>query len=429
MLERLRMERLARVRADVEALQASLVAPSPPHPLALSPSRPYRDFRVVIHSHSYLSHDSRGTPEEIVAGAKAAGVHAVLMTDHYEPDRRFLREALRGMRDGVLFVAGAELSSGLLCFKIDAIHWPPGAPDREILERVRAGGGLAFIAHPEGRTDWSLPPFAGMEIYNTHADAEDGNSMPPSELRGPEAIATWLSLLQAFRRYPREAFAAIFDPPTENLARWDALNRERLVVGIAGNDSHNNVGAIVQGAEGGRLEVFDVLGKKIADLPKGALPSFLLGGVEPAPGQKVLELRLDPYDISYGYVSTHVFAEELTEEAILSALAKGRCYIAFDWIADPTGFAFEGRVARRGKPDAVAAMGERVRLRDRPRLVVSSPLDGEIRLLRDGREIARGTGRSMEHVVTEAGVYRAEVRVTVAGELLPWIYANPIRVR
>jgi hypothetical protein len=74
-------------------------------------------------------------------------------------------------------------------------------------------------------------------------------------------------------------------------------------------------------------------------------------------------------------------------------------------------------------------MGTSLRRRDRPRLVVASPLDAEIRLLRDGREVARGTGRTLEHTATEAGVYRAEVWVTVAGESRPWIYANPIRVR
>jgi hypothetical protein len=445
-LERLSLARLERVRADVEALRAAVTgraaAGAPP---ASSPGRPaalasppgtngrsdpngsrsrFEDIRTVIHAHSHLSHDSRGTREEILAGAKAAGVRAILMTDHYTHDRRFLREALRGMHDGVLFIPGAELSCGLLCFGIDAIEWPEEASATEILQRVKAGGGMGFIAHPEQRSDWSLPSFVGMEIYNTHADAEDSNSSELRALRGEGAMSTWMSLLQAFRRYPREAFASIFDPPTANLARWDSLNRYRRVVGIAGNDSHNNVGAVVRGAEGGRLEVIDVLGKKIAELARGALPSFLLGGVDPSPGQAVLELRLDPYDVSYGYVSTHILAESLSERHLLKALARGRCYVAFDWIADPTGFLFEGRAGRRH-----ASMGETLRHRDRPRLRVESPLGAEIRLLRDGQEVARTNGALLEHEVAAPGAYRAEVWVTIAGEPRPWIYANPIRVR
>lgn len=436
LLDRLSLERLARVRADVEALRAARLSTAEPIGSAdratdgeRRRSPRYRDFRAVIHCHSYLSHDSRGTTEEILAAAKAAGVHAIFMTDHYTPDRRFLREALRGVHDGVLFIPGAELGNGMLVFRIDGIDWPPDASAAEVLQRLHEKGGVAFLAHPESRHDWSLPPlFAGMEIYNTHADAEDHHSALPTELRGPEAIATWLSLLQAFRRYPSEAFAAIFDVPTENLARWDALNRERKLVGIAGNDSHNNVGAVVLGAEGGRLEVFDVLGKKIADLPRSALPSFVLGGVDPAPGQKVLELRLDPYEVSFDYVSTHLLAEDLSEQALMAALLHGRCYVAFDWLADPTGFVFEGRWSRRGK-EQIAWMGDTLRLRDRPLLRVESPLPAQIRLLRDGQEVARETDLSLEFPVREPGVYRAEVWVTVAGEARPWIWANPIRVR
>ena len=51
----------------------------------------------------------------------SAGVRVILMTDHYPPDRRFLREGLRGMRDGVLFITETELSRGPLAFLIDRI--------------------------------------------------------------------------------------------------------------------------------------------------------------------------------------------------------------------------------------------------------------------------------------------------------------------
>ena len=59
----------------------------------------------------------------------------------------------------------------------------------------------------------------------------------------------------------RELFGSIFDVPVRNLEVWDRLNQTRHVVGIAGNDSHQNVGVTVLGAEGGRLEVLDALAK------------------------------------------------------------------------------------------------------------------------------------------------------------------------
>jgi len=75
----------------------------------------------------------------------------------------------------------------------------------------------------------------------------------------------------------------------EDLARWDELNRLRPVTGVAGNDAHQNV--------------------------------------------RIGNLLLDPYELSLGFVSTHVLAEELTPEAILRALREGRAYVAFEFVA------------------------------------------------------------------------------------------------
>ena len=41
-----------------------------------------------------------------------------------------------------------------------------------MLEKLNAGRGVGFICYPGKRTGWNLPPFPGMEIYNTHGDAE-----------------------------------------------------------------------------------------------------------------------------------------------------------------------------------------------------------------------------------------------------------------
>jgi len=70
--------------------------------------------------------------------------------------------------------------------------------------------------------------------------------------------------------------------------------------------------------------VWDVLGKKVAEVPQSALPPLLFGGLRPIPGQTLMELRLDPYAISYGYVSTHILAEALTEPELFRALLAGQ---------------------------------------------------------------------------------------------------------
>jgi hypothetical protein len=410
--DRVALGRLEQVHRSVEGLRAL--------PRVSNRSGRYQDLRAVIHAHSYLSHDSRGKPEEIIAAAKKAGVRVVFMTDHYTPDRHFLSAALRGVHDGVLFIPGSELSQGLLTFRMDHAQWPADAADAAVLASLNAAGGVGFVAHPEGRTNWDLP-FAGMEIYNTHADAVDHRSAGLPSAEGASGLAAWLGLLEGAQRYPRELFGSIFDPPTANLAVWDRLNRSRHVVGIAGNDSHQNVGVTVLGGEEGRLEVVDALGKTIARPRARDLPLLLFGG-EPAPGQPLLKVQLDPYEVSFGYVSTHLMTRAVTEPACFEALLHGRCYVAFDWLADPTGFRFTGRSGRHRRE-----MGDETH--GTINLEIESPLPAELRLLRDGEEIARESGTRLEREVHEPGAYRAEAWLDVAGESRPWIYSNPIYLR
>lgn len=413
MRDRLALPALQRVHEDAARLRAL--------PRVATHAGPYEDARAVIHAHSYLSHDSRGTPEEIIAGAKTAGVRVIFMTDHYTEDRRFLREALRGERDGILFIPGAELPREFLTFRMDHAHWASGSSEVQVLHALNAAGGMALVAHPEEHQAWDLP-FAGMEIYNTHADAEASRSDIIPAPDEPGGLARWLGLLGAARQYPRELFASIFQVPTQNLAVWDRLNRTRHVAGIAGNDSHQNVGITVTGADDGRLDVVNALGKTLARPRMRDLPPLLFG-VDPAPGQVLFKLQLDPYDISFGYVSTHLMVRSVTENDCFEALARGRCYVAFDWLSDPTGFRFTGKSGRH-----TLEMGDETHSHDVD-LRIETSLPADLRLRRDGDEIARETGTRLQHQVQGPGVYRAEAWLEVGGEARPWIYSNPIYVR
>jgi len=59
---------------------------------------------------------------------------------------------------------------------------------------------------------------------------------------------------------------------------------------------------------------------------------------------------------------------------------------------------------------------------------LAAPVAGAIKLFRDGKLIQEAQSDKLDSGVNEAGVYRAEVWLTVDGEQRPWIYANPIRV-
>lgn len=412
-MDRLKVPILQATQKDVRRLRKRAV----PKPTSAG----YQDVRTIIHAHSYLSHDSKGTPAEIIQAAKEAGVRAIFMSDHYTPDRKFLKEALRGEKEGVLFVPGSELSDGLLAYRMDGVEWPADAPAAEVLRRLNAGGGFGIVAHPELRKNWDLPPFAGMEIYNTHANVEAHLTQMP-KLSDPTLALQAFSFLNIYQRFPEEAFGAVFDPETPVLKVWDDLGQKRRVVGVAGNDSHQNVGVIVEATEK-TLVASDPGGKKLGELSHRDIPAFLFGLSRYQPGQRVLERRLDPYPVSFRYVSTHILSDAVTEEALVRSLLGGRVYVAFDWLADPSGFAFTAEAD--GKK---TTMGEEVRAKS-VQLRAQTSMTANLRLIRNGQEVRRVEGDTLEFTATDRGVYRVEAWVTAGGRERAWIYSNPIYLR
>lgn len=242
-----------------------------------APPRPLREFRGIIHCHSLYSHDSKGTYEEILAAAKAARIDFICMTDHPPKDDpgRSLREGWNGLHDGVLFIQGAELAgANLLALGIrEPVH---GDGPAKKMEAIHAQGGLAFVSHPEEVVDWGTYATAdGMEIYNVHAAFKRWQ-------KNPRFLRDTLRMV---KEDPERLFSLVQDLDPDVLARWEGMNKGRRFPGIAGNDSHQNV--------------------------------------------NLMGVQLDPYPRAFRFVSTRVLATELTEEAILEALRKGRCGVGF----------------------------------------------------------------------------------------------------
>ena len=414
-LERLRVDALVRAHEDVARYAQERTS--------VSIKTGYTDFRCVLHAHSYLSHDSRGTIAEIAAAAKQAGASAVFLTNHPRKDLDVVAAGQRGVVEGVLFVAGAE-ANGFLLFPGDGKLPPLDTGAQSLIDAIHRTHGMAFVAHPEEHTDWSLSRLTGMEIYNTHADfldeAELIAELKPQDAAGRKRL---FQLLEAFHRYPQEAFASIFDPPTANLARYDALFAKGPFAAIAANDSHQNVGFILKGAADGGIVIEDPLGEELGRIAPDQVAKLFGNLGTPQPSRTLLARILDPYSVSFHYVSTHVLAKECTPSALQEALQHGRTYVAFDWIADPTGAAFVLKTA-----DHSWTIGDTVSLDQRPVLELELPLSCTIRVVRNGGVVLERNGRKLTVPLREAGVYRVEAWLRVAGEDRAWIYTGGMRV-
>lgn len=414
---RLQPGKLAALHQELAAFQKG-VSPVPP-------TDGYKDIRAVIHSHSYLSHDSRGTLEDMVAGAKASGTEVVMLTDHPSKEHDVLTEGFSGMHDGVLFFPGAEDRNTIIysptSFDIDA-----PATRQDLIDLVNQKGGTIFLSHIEEINDFNLTGATGTEIYNLHyAAIEAPGIFQAVGASTDQDRARLLMLIQAFRVYPREALAAISFRPDLYLSDYDDLTQRVRATGIAAPDSHSNTGIVLKAAEGGKVVLEDILGEQLKVMEASEVPFPGLVRPESKPGDVLFKLQLDPYDISMGHVGTYVLAKQLTPEDFLAALRAGHVYVGFDWIASPRGFRFNA--VQEGKP--VALMGDEVSFSPGLSLAAALPAEAVVRLYRNGEQCGETTGRTAAWPVSQAGVYRVEVYVPLGGELRPWIFSNPVYVR
>lgn len=396
-----RRRQLARLDAAIQTLSSQRVA---------TDDAGLADYPGAIHVHSSLGGHSTGTLAEVVAGARAAGLAFVVMTEHPSAYTDTRAATLSGTHDGVLFVPGSETNESerdrLLTFGgstapngSDSIQAaapiPPVAPasganavpTQSLIDRAKSAGQLVFVAHPETFESWQAARgFDGMEVYNLHADARHANR-----------LMLFFDGLWSYRRFPQLLWARFHQAPTENLRRWDELTAQgRRVVAVAGNDAHANVGVSLQ----------DLTGK----------PLF--------------QIKLDPYERSFRVVRTHVLApRDQTFDAgtLLAALSAGHAYVAFDLLSDATGFRF---TASNGAEQKMS--GDEIALASGVRLSVATPVESRVILVKDGRRVEEKVGRGAEWAVGGRGVYRVECylpQLPAPMSETPWIISNPIYVR
>ena len=342
------------------------------------------DLACVVHLHSTYS-DGTGTVRQIAKAGRRAGADVVLLTDH--DTLAAARSGEEGWYGDVLLLVGEEVSprrgNHYLAFGLEEEIDHSQLDAAGICRAVRAAGGFGFAAHPFSHgSERFKRAGTGMPFDALDCEALDGIELWSFVTDTGESVRSVGEMV----RFVATPGRVLDHPPRRNMEAWDELCRTRRVVAIGGLDAHQ-------------------FGKRIGP---------------------VVPLRIMGYHRSFRYIRTHVLCEaaptgklEPDREAVYEALRSGRCYIAVDSIAPARGFTFEADDLPMGA-EAPAA---------RRKLTARTPSDAKLRLLRDGREIAGATGRTLEAEVEEPGVYRVEALRDKHGRERTWILSNPIYLR
>jgi hypothetical protein len=342
-----------------------------------------------------------------------------MFSEHPATTYDYFIDGHRGVKEGVLLIPGAE-TGGFLAYPRASMKDKKSEPPQAFADQVIATGGLIFLCHLEERMDWDIARITGSEIYNTHADVK-GETRLLAAMRNPLEMT---QLATSFAQYPQESFGALLDYPGNYLKRYDQLCQGTPHTGVAGNDSHHNQVFMAKVDDHGKLLLEDILGSRIAALDPEKIPGLKLLMAGKAAGDVLFKLDLDPYVCSFRHVSTHLLLHAVDEAAVRQALADGRAYVAFDWLADPTGFVYCAQLGSRSWP-----IGSQVQLDKGLHLKAEAPLEGRFKLIRNGETVLDETTRSLDFEVDKPGVYRVEVWLKLPDEERPWILTNPIYVR
>lgn len=355
---------------------------------------PFTEAVGNMHMHTPYS-DGEWYHDAIAGAALSAGLDFIVVTDHNVWVHGV--EGYRKSQDGqkqVLVLVGEEIhdprrepqGSHLLVYGAER-ELSPHAPDpQRLLDAARDAGGLTFLAHPYERAaplfdegdlpwhDWNVTGFTGLELWNYM-----------SEFKG------LLASRQAAIRYALNPDLGIAGPFAETLERWDKLLAAGArVVAIGGADAHGTL--------------------------------YRLGRMERV---------IFPYEFLFRAVNTHVTVEAPLaghapddKRAIYDALRNGHCFVGYDFVTPARGFRFSAQGER-----GTAIMGDEIAVGAGVTLQVSAPQKAQLRLIRDGQELARKQDTNLTHISTQPGAYRIEARLMHKGQWRGWIFSNPIYVR
>jgi hypothetical protein len=149
--------------------------------------------------------------------------------------------------------------------------------------------------------------------------------------------------------------------------------------------------------------------------------------------QKVMGINFSifPFTKALKFVRTHVITEKALAkdskkdvELLLSALKRGRVYVAGEYYREAKGFSFVITDNIRN-----ATIGDDFTLDSKAYLTTELPATAKIRIIKDGIPYREEITHTLTCNINQCGVYRAEAYLKVFGKYTPWIFSNPIYVK
>lgn len=377
---------------------------------------PLKDYKGVLHSHTYRSHDSRGVLPEILPAAQQAKLNFIFLADHRISDQDTFPRGIHGTFEGIVIESGTESPGASMMvnpLKSTILDW---TQDRnQLIRNVVKEGGMAFYLHSEDDHDWGNPDYQGMEIYNIHTDLIDEKN----------PLAFLFNGMVNSGAYRHWSYRELFNEQTKILALWDSLNSHRRIVGMAAVDAHNNQSIRARYLPDGQVEWVGSNSKTIAVNKPGWKEKLLLG--KPDVAGWAFKMELDTYFHSFNFDNTHIFSDTLSSRALKNQLVNGHAYISFESLAEADGFQFFSTDAT-GSFNAM--MGDSVPREKAVRLQAVSPFPVRFELFKDGKLIdSKDNTYTYSYAMKgRKGNYRVVARLLLRKEWLPWVYTNPIYV-
>ena len=336
-----------------------------------------------IHIHSTYSDGSRAIPE-IARIAGEVDLDFLMFTDHNTLQPK--RDRLEGWYDGVLVIIGYEINDAddlnhYLAFNLDE-EVPADRGPVGYVEEVNQRGGYGIIAHPDEKRSaikkyppypwkvWQSDHYNGIEIWNQ--------------------MSEWMEGLTHLNKYWRAMHPrrSIISPMPETLAKWDAVNQQRPVVGIGGVDAHGHL--------------------------------YRLWGL--------FQITIFRYKVLFKTIRSHVLTEQaLAGEGnysddirnIYENLFQCRCFISNHYYGDARGFRLYAENRQRQ-----VHIGGQLKFDKYTHLHVNLPQTALVHLIRNGVKIGAQKGQELVFEVDHPGVYRVEAYY----QNRPWIFSNHIKL-